>query len=137
MPHRHIQRASRELFAVVRGSTETHAHLRNRLLAILWITVVLVIVSTVLVYLFERHAANSQITTPFEAFLFSTGQLLTASSVTSPTTEAGKILELFFDVYALTVVAALAGSFGAFFHKRSEEIRKKHEQEAAAAARAV
>ena len=31
-------------------------------------------------------------------------------------------LELFFDLWAITVVATLAGSFGAFFHARSKEI---------------
>lgn len=123
-PHRHLQRAGRELYAVIAGSSETHVHLRNRLLAILWVTVALDLVSTIIVYLTERHAAGSQITSLFEAFLFTTGQLLTASSVTAPTTEAGKVLELVFDLYALTVVAALAGSFGAFFHKRSEEMRE-------------
>jgi hypothetical protein len=32
------------------------------------------------------------------------------------------VLELFFDIWAITVVATLAGSFGAFFHARSQEM---------------
>jgi hypothetical protein len=32
------------------------------------------------------------------------------------------VLELFFDIWAITVVATLAGSFGAFFHARSKEM---------------
>src|ERR1700759_2758506 len=34
----------------------------------------------------------------------------------------GKVLELVFDLWAITVVASLAGSFGAFFHARSKEM---------------
>ena len=46
----------------------------------------------------------------------------------NPATNAGKVIELFFDIYAITVVATLAGSFGAFFHQRSKGMnRLEHE----------
>ena len=120
-PHQHIQRASREIFAVARGDSASHIHLRNRVLSIVWVTIALGIVSTFIVYFLERHAEGTQISSLGDAFLFSMSQLLTASSVASPSTSSGKVLELLFDIYAITVVATLAGSFGAFFHKRSEE----------------
>jgi hypothetical protein len=120
-PHHHIQRVSRELLAVARGDTDTHDHLRNRLLAIIWVTLALAVISTLIVYFVERHAAGSEIHNVGEAFLFSTGQLLTASAVAAPTTAAGKALVICFDIYAITVVGALAGSFGSFFHRRSQE----------------
>lgn len=129
-PHHHIQRASRELYAVVRGATSTHYYLRNRLLAIFWVTVAIGILSTVVVWLAERHAHGTQIHNLWDAFLFAMPQLLTASSVASPTSDFGKVLELLFDIYALTVVATLAGSFGSFFHRRSQE----HDAARAAAA---
>ena len=132
-PHQHIQRASRELFAVARGESVSHVHLRNRLLAIIWVTIAIGVISTFLVYFIERHAVGTQISSFGDAFLFSMSQLLTASSVASPTTEFGKVLELFFDIYAITVVATLAGSFGAFFHRRTDE-REKEKADAAAAA---
>ena len=119
--HRHVQHAGRELIAVVRGSSDTHSYLRGRLLTIIWITVVVGIVSTFVVYFAERHAHGTQIHDLFDAFLFSISQLLTASSVASPQTDPIKTLELFFDIYAITVIAALAGSFGAFFHRRNQE----------------
>jgi hypothetical protein len=82
-PHVHVQRASRGLFAVARGETAAHEHLRDRVLSIIWVTVV--------------------------------------------------IDEILFALYAITVVAALAGSFGAFFHKRGQEIAaEKAAAEAAA-----
>jgi hypothetical protein len=109
------------LLAVARGDTITHAHLRNRLLSIIWVTIAIGILSTLLVYFLERHAEGTQIHNLFDAFIFSMAQLLTASSVAAPTSNSGKVLEIFFDIYAITVVATLAGSFGSFFHRRSEE----------------
>ena len=43
----------------------------------------------------------------------------------NPATNLGKILELIFDLWAITVVASLAGSFGAFFHARSKEMNEE------------
>lgn len=113
---------------MARGKTATHAHLRRRLLAIFMVTAIFALFFTFVVYLTERHAPNTEIHSLFDAFLFSTSQLLTASSVANPATNAGKVIELFFDIYAITVVATLAGSFGAFFHQRSKEMdRLEHE----------
>ena len=39
-----------------------------------------------------------------------------------------KILELIFDLWAIFVVASLAGSFGAFFHARSKELNEEMER---------
>jgi hypothetical protein len=123
-----VNHASREMIAVASGKTATHAHLRRRLLTIFIVTAAFAVACTILVYLTERHAHGTEIHNLFDAFLFSTSQLLTASSVANPKTNGGKILELFFDIYAITVVATLAGSFGAFFHQRSTEMdRLQHE----------
>jgi hypothetical protein len=124
-PHTHIQRASRELIAVARRTEGAHADLRLRLLAILWVTVVIDVIATLIVYFAERHASGTQIHDLFDAFIFSTSQLVTASSVAVPATDPGKLLTLLFEVYAIFVVATLAGSFGAFFHHRSEQRRKE------------
>jgi hypothetical protein len=132
-PHRHVQHAGRELIAVVRGETNTHAYLRGRLLTIIWLTLAAGVVSTLIVYFAERHAHGTQIHDPFDAFLFAVSQLLTASSVASPQTDPIKVLELVFDIYAITVVAALAGSFGAFFHRRNQEHDEAKKTAAAAA----
>ncbi len=110
------------MIAVASGATATHAHLRRRLLTIFLITAVFAVLCTLIVYLTEHPAHGTEIHSLFDAFLFSTSQLLTASSVANPTTNFGKVLELFFDIYAITVVATLAGSFGAFFHQRSKEM---------------
>jgi hypothetical protein len=135
-PHKHIQRASRGLLAVARGETHAHRHLRDRLLAIGWVTIALDVACTLIVFFAERRSGGTQIHTLWDAFLFATGQLLTASSVASPSSGVGKVLEIFFDIYAITVVATLAGSFGAFFHRLSQlhEEKCRAEEEAKAAA---
>lgn len=118
----HVKNTHREMIAVVQGRTRTHTHLRRRLLAIFLLTAVISLISTLIVYFTEHGARGSEIHNLFDAFLFSTSQLLTASSVAVPKTNFGKVLELFFDIWAITVVATVAGSFGAFFHARSKEM---------------
>jgi hypothetical protein len=136
----HVKNAHREMIAVVQGQTKTHTHLRRRLLTILILTAIASLICTLIVYLTEYHARGTEIHSLFDAFLFSTSQLLTASSVAAPRTNAGKVLELFFDIWAITVVATLAGSFGAFFHARSKEMdggMHRAEQELAKEAEAL
>jgi beta-lactamase regulating signal transducer with metallopeptidase domain len=118
----HVKNAHREMIAVVQGQTRTHTHLRRRLLTIFLATAFIAVICTLIVYFTERGAKGTEIHNLFDAFLFSTSQLLTASSVATPKTNFGKVLELFFDIWAITVVATLAGSFGAFFHARSKEM---------------
>ena len=132
-PHVHVRRASRGLLAVARGETVAHEHLRDRVLAIVWVTVAIDVLATFAVLIFEHHARGTQIHSLWDAFLFATGQILTASSVAAPATTAGKLLEILFALYAITVVAALAGSFGAFFHKRGQEMAEEKAAEAAGA----
>jgi uncharacterized PurR-regulated membrane protein YhhQ (DUF165 family) len=132
-PHTHVQRASRGLLAVARGDRKSHDDLRNRLLAIIWVTLLIMFISTPALYFAERHASGTGIHSLWDAFLFTLSQLVTASSVASPASQTGKVLELAFDIYAITVVATLAGSFGAFFHHRREE----DEKDAAKAAKAT
>jgi hypothetical protein len=123
--HRPVKRAGHEVLAVARGSSKTHYHLRHRILIIFGATAVFALLCTLVIYLTEHGAAGTEIHSLFDSFLFTTSQLLTGSSVANPTTDLGKILELVFDLWAITVVASLAGSFGAFFHARSKEMNEE------------
>jgi hypothetical protein len=134
---RPVKHASREAIAVARGSTKTHYHLRRRILIILGVTALFAIVCTLVTYFTEHGAEGSEINSLFDAFLFATSQLLTGSSVANPTTDLGKVLELVFDLWAIFVVASLAGSFGAFFHARSKELNEEMEKEEGKAKRAL
>jgi hypothetical protein len=128
MAHRPVRHAGHEVMAVARASSRTHYHLRRRILIIFGTTAVFAVICTVVIYLAERHAKHGEIHSLWDSFLFSTSQLLTGSSVANPKTNLGKILELIFDLWAITVVASLAGSFGAFFHARSKEMNEEMEK---------
>ncbi len=117
--------AGREIRAVARAETETHRHLRERIVAVTSVSVVVNLVCGVLAYLLERHAPGSDIKSIGSALFFSSTQLLTvSSSMTNPLTTAGRVLDVAMELYAITVVASLAGMFGAFFHSRSDERRE-------------
>lgn len=116
--------ALQEIADVARGATETHLHLRRRIVAIAAISLVVDLVCGVLVFLVERHAHGTEVKGIGSALFFSSTQLLTvSSSMPNPLTTAGRILDVLMEAYAITVVASLAGSFGAFFHRRSDERR--------------
>ena len=126
--HKPVKHASREAIAVARGSTKTHYHLRRRILMIFGVTAVFAVVCTLVTYFTEHNAKRTEIHSLFDTFLFATSQLLTGSSVANPATDLGKVLELVFDLWAIFVVASLAGSFGAFFHARSKELNEEMER---------
>jgi hypothetical protein len=120
---RHVFRAGiHEILRVARGGTPTHAHLRSRILFLVVVTAVLDVVASVFVYLFERHAAGTEITTLGDSLFWTSTQLLTVSSqLRNPLSTPARVLDIFLQAYAISVVATLAGSFGAFFHRRSIE----------------
>jgi Na+/H+-translocating membrane pyrophosphatase len=106
----------------MRASSATHLHLRQRLVAIGVATLGVAVICTVVAYFLERHGPQSEIHNLFDAFFWCSTQLLTVSSqIKNPVTTGGRILDIFMETYAITVVASLAGSFGAFFHRRSLE----------------
>jgi hypothetical protein len=102
--------------------TETHLHLRERLVALLWVTLAVDLVCSLLAFLLERHEPETEIHTFGSAVFWTSAQLLTVSSqMRNPLSAGGRVLDILMEAYAITVVGALAGSFGAFFHRRSKE----------------
>ena len=73
-------------------------------------------------WLFENDVSRSEIHNLWDAFFFTTVQLLTVSSQMSvPTSTGGRIVDVFLELYAITVVTTLAGSWGAFFHHQTRK----------------
>ena len=73
----------------------------------------------------QRRPPGSDVKSIGSALFFSSTQLLTvSSSMSNPLTTAGRVLDVAMEAYAITVVASLAGMFGAFFHRRSDERRE-------------
>ena len=112
---------------VARAATPAHESLRSRLTFLLVTTLILDAVASVLIFAFERHAAGTEITTFGDSVFWTSTQLLTVSSqLPNPISTPARVLDVFLQAYAISVVAFLAGSFSAFFHHRGME--RDHEE---------
>jgi hypothetical protein len=117
-----VREGSREVARVARGATPAHRHLRYRLAFVLAVTLVLDAVASVVIFLFERNADGTGITTLGDSLFWTSTQLLTVSSqLPNPISTPARVLDIFLQAYAISVVAMLAGIFGAFFHRRGIE----------------
>jgi hypothetical protein len=126
-----LAHARHELGLLRRAGTPAHANLRRRILLVLTVTVAFDLAAAGLVLLAERTGSHTEIHNYWDAWFWSTTQLLTVSSqMKNPVTTAGRVVDVILEAYAISVVAWLAGTFGAFFHHRSAE-RGEHAQPAA------
>jgi ion channel len=95
---------------------ERHRRLIARLLLVLIATAVVDVIGTAAIYLLERHSGRGEIHNLFDAFFFTTVQLLTVSSqIPNPLTTGGRIVDIFLEVWAVIVVAGSAGAIASFF----------------------
>jgi hypothetical protein len=93
-----------------------HRLLVTRLAFLLTLTLLVALVGTVAVYFLERHAQGTEITTVFDAFYFTTVQLLTvSSSLRNPLSTGGRILNILFEIWGVIFVGGTAGSVATFF----------------------
>lgn len=118
--------AGSEILDVARAATKTHRRLRDRLVVIAVATLGVDLLCAAGAFLLERHARQTEIKTIGSALFWTSTQLLTVSSqLKNPISPGGRVLDVFMEAYAITVIAALAGSIGTFLHKRSLEIDEK------------
>lgn len=134
---RALASAARELHDVVFAATATHRRLRDHLTTIAIATAGVDLVCAILAFLLERGSSETEIKTFGSAVFWTTTQLLTvSSSVKNPISAGGRVLDVLMEIYAITVIATLAGAIGSFLQKRGQEIEAKaahstHEQPAA------
>jgi hypothetical protein len=98
--------------------TPPHPHnvLRRRLLEALVLIAVVDAVGTTLMWLFENDVARSEIHNLWDAFFFTTVQLLTVSSqMPNPVTTGGRVVDIALELTALFLVSGIAGVFASFF----------------------
>jgi hypothetical protein len=101
---------------------ERHRRLVSRLLLVLILTAVIDGIGTALVYSFERNVKPTDIHTLFDAFFFTTVQLLTVSSqIKNPLSVAGRVVDVFLEIWAVLVVAGSAGAIASFFQTGDSE----------------
>lgn len=112
-----------EVHDVVRAATPTHSRLRDRLVAVAVATIGFDLICAVIAFLLEHHQKQTQVESFGSAVFWTTTQLLTvSSSFQNPISFGGRVLDVVMEIYAITVIGALAGALGAFLVKRGEEI---------------
>jgi hypothetical protein len=96
--------------------------LRSHLVFVTGATLLVDAVASVLILLFEEDADGTRIKNMGDAVFWTSTQLLTVSSqLPNPISAPARVLDVFLQAYAISVVAVLAGSFSAFFHHRGME----------------
>jgi hypothetical protein len=121
-----LRSATREVLDVARATSATHRRLRDHLTAIVVATVGVDVVCALIALLSERHAKETEIKTFGSAIFWTTTQLLTVSSnLKDPISAGGRVLDVFMEIWAITVIATLAGAIGSFLQKRGEEKSRK------------
>jgi hypothetical protein len=125
MPHRVLWSAGREVLDVLRAATATHRRLRDHLVAITVATIGVDLFCAIVGFLLERHAQQTETKTFGSAAFWTTTQLLTVSSqLKNPISAGGRILDVFMEIWAITVIATLAGAIGSFLQKRGQELER-------------
>jgi len=118
--------AACEFRDVVRAATATHRRLRDHLVTIIVATVGVDLFCAITAFLLERHSQQTEIKTFGSAAFWTTTQLLTvSSSFKNPISFGGRILDVFMEIYAITVIASLAAALGSFLQKRGQEMDDK------------
>jgi hypothetical protein len=95
---------------------ERHRLLIARLSLVALLTLVIDAIGTVLIYLSERDAPHTEITSLGDALFFTTVQLLTVSSqIRNPFTTWGRVIDVGLEIWGVLVVAGSTGALAAFF----------------------
>ena len=111
---------------MLRAATATHRRLRDQLVTIIVATIGVDLVCAIAAFLLERHSQQTEIKTFGSAAFWTTTQMLTVSSqIKNPISVGGRLLDVFMEIYAISVIATLAGAFGSFLQKRGQELDDK------------
>jgi hypothetical protein len=125
-----MRAAAGEARDIMRAKTPTHGRLRASLVVIVVSTVGVDLICAVLALVLEQGARQTQIANFGSAIFWTSTQLLTvSSSIRNPISVGGQILDVAMEAYAITVIAGLAGSLGAYMVRRGRELEHAAEQE--------
>jgi hypothetical protein len=95
-----------------------HRQLFARASILIGATLVVDAIGTTVIYFLERDAKGTEVHTVFEAFFFTTVQVLTVSSqLKNPVTTAGRVVDMGLELWAVLVVAGSAGALANFLSK--------------------
>ena len=119
------RRVARELRDIARGATIVHRDLRDRLLLAFVASLVLDVVAAAVICNLTYGHGQEEFGRYWTALFWTTTQLLTVSSqLSNPHSTGAHVVDVLLELWAMTVVTAVAGSFGAFFHHRTADRRR-------------
>ena len=96
--------------------SERHRRLLARVIIALCLSVIVDVVGATLMWSNESGLKGSSIHGFGDALFFSTAQIVTvSSSYKNPVTNAGQIVDVGLELWAIFIVTAVAGSFASFF----------------------
>jgi len=96
--------------------SERHRRLLARVIIALCLSVIVDVVGATLMWSNESGLKGSSIHGFGDALFFSTAQIMTvSSSYKNPVTNAGQIVDVGLELWAIFIVTAVAGSFASFF----------------------
>lgn len=79
-------------------------------------TLGIALLGSVAVYFLERHARQTEVTTVWDAFYFTTVQILTvSSSLKNPISSGGRVVNILLEFWGVIFVAGMTGSVVSFF----------------------
>jgi hypothetical protein len=108
--------ALRDELRQLRNYEARHRRLLARLRLVVITTLAIDLVGAALIFALECNHAGSEIHNFWDAFFFTTVQLLTVSSqIRNPVTSGGRLVDIFLEIWAVIVVAGSAGAIAAFF----------------------
>ena len=108
----------RDEFHAIWAWEARHRRLIGRLGLVVFLTLIIDLVGTVLIYMAERNARFTAIHSFGDALFFTTVQLLTVSSqMPNPFTPFGRLVDVLLEAWAVLVVAGSAGAIAAFFQQ--------------------
>jgi hypothetical protein len=101
---------------VKRKPRPRHRKLRRRIVAAVLLVGMVDVVGTLLMWSLETDVGDSEIKNLWNAFFFTTVQLLTVSSqMKNPVTTGGQVTDIFLELTAICLVSGIAGAFASFF----------------------
>ena len=106
------------------ADSKAHQLRRDRLAVLAFLTVVLWAACSVAMYFTEHDAQGTDIHNGWQAAYWTASQMTAiGSTFANPRSTPAYVLDMVLKIYAVVVVAALAGAMGAFFihHKDQEE----------------
>ena len=111
-----------ELHSIARAEGAARRRFRNHIAVLAFYTAAIWVICTIAMYFFEHHARGTSIHNGWEAAYWTASQMTTVgSNYTNPISTPAYVLDILLKVYAVVVVATLAGSLGAFFVHRGRE----------------